>query len=189
MRIAFEAGLDSARDEAGVSALERGEIAVTSLTAQWLYSLCPQCRHTFRVGDRVKRKPGVGVVHCSPQLDCLGGSPSAMEGGTREITEFFAGLDEEWPPPQDVRVVVLEPGHPLLAPPRAGFRRKSCMVCSHTFRPLDLVVVCPCSPGGPLCEVGVHRDPVHGLACLEMWNPSGTNTHCPVTSRKLDDGE
>jgi len=52
-------------------------------------------------------------------------------------------------------------------------------------------VICPCSPLEPLCQTAIHRDLIHGLHCLEAWNPGvnqqGKQRYCPITSRKIDD--
>ncbi len=180
----FDRGLEAARDEAGTAALDSSETARTTLRSTWFHSVCSRCSHTFRVNDVVRRVNGE-LVHSGGELNCATEQRSTFDV-TPAVREFFAGLDEEWPPPVDVEVTRLEPGHRLLAPPVGAIRRRTCFVCTHTFRSLDQIVICPCSPSEPLCEVGVHRDPVHGLLCLETWNPGGSRTHCPVTSRKLD---
>jgi hypothetical protein len=177
----FDRGLDAARDEAGASALDKGASARTTLRSPWFHGKCPLCRHTFRVDDMVKRS-GNSITHAGGELNCV---HDAEFNISTSAIDFFAGLDETWPPPDNVRVTRLEPSHYLVAPPVTAVRRRTCFVCTHTFRPFDQVVICPCRPFEPQCEVAVHRDPVHGLLCYETWNPGSTRTHCPVTSRKL----
>jgi hypothetical protein len=184
---AFEQGIAVAMDPVNDYAIQRGGKAVTTLNSNWLHRFCPTCLHTFRLGDEVSiDKDGV-VRHCSVLLPCVRGEEGIVEI-SKETSAFFAGLDETWPPPGDVRIVRLEEGHKLLAPPRAGFRRHTCAVCGHTLRLHDHVIICPCSPNEPLCGTAIHRDPVHGLHCFEAWNPGANKQHyCPVTSRKLDE--
>jgi hypothetical protein len=181
----FQRGLDGALDPANASAVQGGQ-AVTTPLSRWLHMKCPTCQHTFRTGDLVEISPdGKTVRHQSPSLPCATGAV-AETAPKAALSEFFAGLDAAWPPPPDMQVIRLEEGHPLLAPPVAGFERHACKVCDHTLRLHDSVVLCPCSPTRPLCSAAIHRDPLHGLHCLEAWNPGGTRKYCPVTSRVLD---
>jgi hypothetical protein len=180
----FERGHDGALDPANAAAVRGGQ-AVTTLLSHWLHTRCPTCAHTFRTGDRVKISADGTVRHQSPSLPCASGG-TAETAPTKVLAEFFAGLDESWPPPPDLQVIRLEAGHVLLAPPHARFQRHACAVCGHTLRLHDSVVLCPCSPLRRLCAVAIHRDPLHGLHCLEAWNPGGTLKYCPVTSRVLD---
>jgi hypothetical protein len=180
----FQRGLDGALDPVNASAVRGGQ-AVTTLLSRWLHTHCPTCAHTFRTGDPVEISSDGTVRHQSASLRCASGGTVETAPAT-VLTEFFAGLDASWPPPPDMQVIRLEEGHVLLAPPRAGFQRHTCAVCGHTLRLHDSVVLCPCSPLKPLCGVAIHRDPLHGLHCLEAWNPGGTLKYCPVTSRVLD---
>jgi hypothetical protein len=184
LRAEFEFGVASASDPANASAV-RGGRAVTTLLSRWLHMRCVTCGHTFRPGDEVDISADGTVRHQGPLLACAGGEP-AEAAPAAVVAAFFAGLDEAWPPPRDMQVIRLEAGHSLLAPPLAGFRRHACAVCGHTLRLYDSVVLCPCSPSRPMCGVAIHRDPLHGLHCLEAWNPGGTLKYCPVTSRVLD---
>jgi hypothetical protein len=183
-KIEFLRGIDAALDPANATVV-RGGRAVTTLLSSWLHTRCTTCGHTFRTGDEVEVSPDGTVRHQSPLLACASGE-TAEAAPSAVVREFFAGLDEAWPPPREMQVIRLEAGHDLLAPPVAGFQRHTCAVCGHTLRPHDSVVLCPCSPMRPVCAVAIHRDPFHGLHCLEAWNPGGTLKYCPVTSRELD---
>ncbi len=183
LQIEFEAGEAAALDPANEPAATGGH-ATTTLQSPWLHLRCRVCGHTFRPGDPVEVDSGGEAVHAGAALPCAGGDVAAE--ANPEAAAFFDGLDETWPPPENLPVVRLEAGHYLVAPPLAGFRRRTCAVCGHTFRPLDHVVQCPCFPEAPRCGVAIHRDPVHGLHCYDDWNPGAHQLHCPATSRKLD---
>lgn len=180
--IEFTKGERGAADEDNATVLAAGGIAVTTLRSAWLHRQCPGCQHSFRLGDPVEVVPGAAIRHVSTHCDSGEDSVSG-----EEMSQFFAGLDAVWPPPTDFRVIRLELGHLLLAPPTRGFRRHTCAVCGHTLRRRDEVVICPCSPDQPLCFVAVHRDPLHGLHCLDSWTVGRTRKYCPVTSRRLDE--
>jgi hypothetical protein len=184
LKAEFKLGLEGALDPANASAVSGGS-RVTTLLSHWLHWNCPKCEHTFRPGDQVEIDSDGTVLHQSPLLPCARGG-TAETAPTVILSEFFAGLDSSWPPPPDMEIIRLEEGHFLLAPPHAEFQRHRCWVCGHTLRLHDSVVRCPCSPKKPLCAVAIHRDPIHGLHCLNSWNPQGTLKHCPVTSRVLD---
>lgn len=179
----FEKGASGAADEENAAVLAEGGVAVTTLRSSWLHRPCPDCQHTFRLGDPVEIAPKTPVRHVTSF--CVSGQPEGE--ASAEIALFFLGLDEVWPPPEDSQTIRLEPSHRLLAPPTAGFRRHTCVVCGHTLRWRDEVVICPCSPKQPICFVAVHRDPVHGLHCLDSWTAGRTRKYCPVTSRRLDE--
>lgn len=185
LRSAFDQGISGALDPLNEEILKRGGHALTTLRSNWLHRTCPVCGHTFRVGDGVEVQAGGRVVHDDPFLSCsqprgpVADSPVA-------VADFFEGLLETWPPPKGLPIRRLIDGDLLLAPPRAGFRRRCCIVCSHTFREHDLVVVCPCNPHAPFCQAAVHRDPIHGLHCLDAWDPAANGQlACPVCSRRL----
>ncbi len=182
----FAAGEAAAMDPANAPSAITGGRATTTLQSPWLHLRCKVCGHTFRPGDEVEVTGGI-AVHASGILPCAGnaGDDDAPLSTDLGAAEFFTGLDETWPPPKELPVVRLEDGHFLLAPPMAGFRRRNCAVCGHTFRAHDHVVLCPCFPQAPRCRVAIHRDPVHGLHCLEDWNPGAHKLHCPATSRQL----
>lgn len=179
----LQAGEAAARDPANAPTVVTGGRATTTLRSPWLHLRCRVCGHTFRTGDEVEIEDGA-AVHASAMLPCAGAADAATPADP-DTNAFFAGLDETWPPPRDLPVVRLEAGHFLLAPPVAGFRRRTCAVCGHTFRPHDHVVFCPCFPQAPRCQVAIHRDPIHGLHCWEDWNPGAHRLHCPATSREL----
>lgn len=174
----FERGLTGAADEENVGAFASGGEAVTTLRSYWLHQFCPRCRHTFRLGDTVVIEGRSTVRHA--EMRCADAEQESAVSA--EVARFFAGVDETWSPPEDVPIVRLDPSHLLLAPPTAGFRRHTCVVCSHTLRLHDHVVICPCGPRDPICSVAVHRDPVHGLHCWDSWTGGRTRAYCPVTS-------
>jgi hypothetical protein len=187
LRAELQRGIAAAMDPLNRGAVHGGH-AVTSLHSPWLHQPCPVCRHTFRVGDEVEIDRDTTVRHHSALLPCAGGELAARPKNS-ELNAFLAGLDHAWPPPPGVSVHRLEDGgqwQRLLAAPTAGFRRHSCAVCGHTLRPLDMVVICPCEPGQPRCQVAIHRDPVHGLNCWDAWSPGEFRLHCPATSRPID---
>jgi hypothetical protein len=199
LQAAFDAGIESVRDETASLSLDQGRSARTTLNSWWYQEVCPYCHHTIRVGDTVRRLLGGSIVHDDPRLPCpsarqtlevppevsITPSGDAHACAASEARAFFDGLEREWAPARGIVLTLLVKGHPLLSPPFAGFRRRRCVGCDHTFRPLDLVVICPCNPARPLCQAAIHRDPAHNLSCFEMWSPSGTRTHCPITSREL----
>ena len=157
--------------------------AHTTLNSRWLGEKCPVCLHTFRLGDEVYIAPTGEVTHHSSSLPC---TPNPEAPPETEIRQFFQGLDAAWPPLEALPLVRLEGKHPLLAPPQARFGRHTCAVCTHTLRPRDQVVICPCNPQQPQCNLAVHRDSVHQLYCLEAWNPTiNAQNYCPITSRRL----
>ncbi|AFZ01307.1 hypothetical protein [Calothrix sp. PCC 6303] len=189
LKTLFEQGLTVATDPINNTAIQTGGKAITTLTSYWLHQRCPVCSHTFRLGDEVEIAEDGIVRHDSVLLPCSQNRGENL-GHFEEASAFFMGLDAACPPPGNIPIVRLDVGHHLLNPPLAGFKRHTCAVCSHTFRQNDRVVICPCSPHQPLCKIAVHRDLMHGLNCLEAWNP-GLNgrlnqpIYCPVTSRKL----
>ncbi|NEO75337.1 hypothetical protein [Moorena sp. SIO4G3] len=186
LRKAFDQGVAVAIDPANNVAIQQGGEAITTLNSYWLHQRCPVCSHTFRLGDEVYIAEDRTVRHNNALLPCAQGNATGSEPSP-ETSAFFAGLDTAWPPPKDMPIVRLEAGHELLAPPLAGFQRHTCVVCGHTLRLNDHVVICPCSPHKPLCRIAVHRDLIHGLHCFDAWNPGANGQlYCPVTSRKLD---
>jgi hypothetical protein len=185
LRIMVEQGIAAALDPVNDVAIQSGGRATTTLNSFWLHHRCSTCNHTFRLGDQVEVRGDGQVLHCSPLLPCAGGREVEVTSGP-ETAAFFFGLDEEWPPPEGIPIVRLEVGHPLLAPRFRRLERHTCSVCGHTFRLHDQVVICPCSPHRPLCQAAIHRDPIHGLYCLDAWNPDANEQkYCPITSRQL----
>lgn len=185
LRSNFELGVVIATDPVNNTAIQKGGQGITTLNSYWLHQHCPVCSHTFRLGDEVYLTEDGTVQHNSALLPCSK-TDVTMREFSEEASAFFKGLDTACAPPKDVPVVRLDTGHQLLAPPFAGFQRHSCIVCNHTLRQNDWVVICPCSPDQPLCKIAVHRDLTHSLNCLEAWNPGfNSQRYCPVTSRKL----
>jgi len=182
---AFFRGVAAGQDPATAAALQGGR-ADTNLRSPWLQRRCVRCGHTFRLKDVVEPHPTGGFVHAAGTVICSEpGAPAPAADALREA--FQAGVRSGSPPPPDLPVVSLGPGHPLLDPPTPAFRRKACSICGHTFRPGDQVVICPCNPDQPVggCAAGVHRDPVRQLFCWDEWSRSKIGGYCPVTSRKL----
>jgi hypothetical protein len=179
-------GIAVSMDPVNDLAIQTGGKATTTLNSHWLHQRCPACSHSFRLGDRVEINAETGVIlHNSTLLPCAQGlnlDPMASP----VTTDFFVGLDEAWPAPPDIQTRRLEAGESLLKPPSNGFQRHTCFVCGHTFRLHDHVVICPCSPNQPRCEIAVHRDLIHGLHCFDAWNPrANKQRYCPVTLKEL----
>ena len=186
----FDRGLAVAMDPVNDAAIQKGGKAATTLSSSWLHQVCSVCKHTFRLGDEVEINIDGKVVHNSALLPCAQQDVASTQA-TSEVADFFSGLDKAWPPPLNMPVRRLDMtsdiGRNLLAAPIGVFRRSRCAVCSHTLRLHDHVVICPCSPHQPLCQTAVHRDLIHGLHCLDAWNPSANGqSYCPITSRKLN---
>ena len=185
LRSLFDQGLTAAMDPVNALSIQEGT-AITTLNSYWLHQHCSQCGHTFRPGDEVYISKDRTVLHNSALLPCAKKSPISSHSPA-ETTAFFQGLDTSWCPPKCLPIKRLEEGDPLLAPPYAGFQRHSCAICGHTLRLHDLVVICPCQPQTPLCQIAIHRDPIHGLHCWELWDnwDADKDRYCPATSRKL----
>jgi hypothetical protein len=171
----FERGEAAGRDpDTTVTGSSDGGIAITTIRSAWLFTKCPECKHTFRRGDRVRIEYVQGkrrVRHAGALLPCSGNS--VPEDYSANDCNFFEGLIQAWPPPKNL--VRLARGHPLLLGPENGMpQRIFCKVCGHTFRPHDQVVICPCSPSESKCGLAVHQDPVTGLHCLTDWDPAAS---------------
>lgn len=184
----IDRGISIAKDSANQEATRVGGHGVTNLHSPWMLSLCPVCHHSFRAGDEVRIEPDGTVCHASSDLPCDRGEVRELQANPL-LDRFLKGLDTAWPPPRDVPITRLTPGHPLLVPPTSQFpKRRRCAVCRHTFRVHDHVVICPCRPWDPRCLSAVHRDPCHGLSCLDMWDPKANNQQfCPITHESFDD--
>ncbi len=152
----------------------------TTLRSRWLHRLCPVCKHTFRPGDDVLLQAGNKVVHDLPGLRCASSEQAESTADVTANKAFFEGLEHAWPLPEDVPVIQLEPGHWLLAPPRAHsrFSRHACRVCGHSFRAGDRVVICPCDPVKPRCRVAVHRDILQQNHCWDQWQAGDSRDQC-----------
>jgi hypothetical protein len=183
----FETGIVLATDPQNVDTEKTGQ-AITTLDSFWIGLECPNCQHTFRLGDRVNRVT-------DRQVPCHLSCPKDEEN-TEEVemivATFFSGLQEAWTIPESLVIKQLAKGDPLLAPPFGAFRRRICKICANTFRLHDQVVVCPCQPQEPLCGAAIHYDPVQDLYCWDEWNTGSKSDtgsksrYCPVTSRQLD---
>ncbi len=53
VHLAFERGIAVALDPLNDRAIQDGGKAVTTLSSYWLHRFCPECKHTFRLGDEV----------------------------------------------------------------------------------------------------------------------------------------
>ncbi|MDJ0842262.1 MAG: hypothetical protein QNK37_37520, partial [Acidobacteriota bacterium] len=166
LKQAFQRGLAAARDPAVEP--ETG-LAVTNLRSPWLHQRCEVCHHSFRPDDPVL-VDGRKVRHAGNGLNCHNGAVDP-EPEAEAIDAFYRGLYKAWPPPEDAPGLRLKPGHTLLDPPVGRLGRHTCAVCAHTLRPGDTVVICPCRPNAPLCQLAIHRDPLRGLTCWQAWNP------------------
>ncbi|MET8154617.1 hypothetical protein ACIBSW_13435 [Actinoplanes sp. NPDC049668] len=189
---AMAAAMDPQRDTPGVTIVER----VVQATSWWHPHRCTTCGHTFRRGDRVRFDTGSGQVwHLEEELGCHreAGTGTAErrlgEADLAELARFLDGIDANWRVAGGVPVVPADTDPQLVAPPIGGLARKECLGCAHSFRPGELVVICPCSPVQPECHYAVHRDPGLGLVCWETWRPSGMVAVCPVTLRRLAGGQ
>lgn len=186
-RAGLEAGLAGKEEPRRKSGAADPDGETTTLRSRWLHRRCPVCGHSFRPGDRVRSTASGETVHAMPGL-CQSGDGDAATVGRRDEAQrdaFFTGLERACPLPTDVPVRRLAEGHPLLAPPAPGLPRHACRVCGHTFRPGELVVVCPCQPDEPRCRAAVHRDHVNQLWCWDEWqraNPEGTERPCLAMS-------
>ncbi|MFJ8779788.1 hypothetical protein [Streptomyces sp. NPDC102476] len=200
LRQEFRLGLAGGR--AGAQRTASGdaeeEQAATVVTAQLLDKLgqveqsCPDCHHTFRLGEEVgvERAPGserVILRHHGPHARCaLPGAGEMSEAATR----FHEGLDAANPPPPELHPVRLWPGHPLLAL-HAGLHggpptRFACWVCGMTLRPGELVIHCTCSPTAPSCQWAIHRDPDRGTLCYDEWKEQHGSIPCLTVNAPRD---
>lgn len=181
LREAFDRGLGKGRDptrrDPGLDGSSR-----TTIRSPWLGKLCTRCGHTFRRGDVVATAMTDEVRHGGV---CPDEEAMSTLASSREREAFYAGVASAHPPPPGLSLVRLLPGDPRLAAPGPLGRRPSCVICGHTLRPFDEVVVCPCSPEAPLCRGAVHRDAIRTMYCFDEWQKSKIGQHCPVTSRKL----
>jgi hypothetical protein len=178
---AFEHGLEAPPGPQLTVYLEADGSAVTIGTSWWHTALCTGCGHTFRRGDRVTVDRATRTVrHLNPALRCAVSTPDGGAEASADEAEFSAGLHDAWPISGDLPVARVDDVPGLLAPPVHGFRRPACLFCAHTFRPGELVVVCPCTPLQPRCSSAVHRDPGQGLVCWESWHPDSKIKVCPV---------
>jgi hypothetical protein len=188
VRAAFDAGraagLEGAPRAAGAGAPAPQRVQ-TTLRSPWLHRRCDVCGHSFRLGDTVLTLPDRRARHDMPGLHCASADPAAAAHAPplSAAAGFYDGLITAWPMPDEVPLTRLEAGHPLLAPPHRGHGRAACKVCGHTFRPLDLVVICPCDPLHPRCQAAVHRDVLKQLHCWELWLRSSRHQgSCPGMS-------
>jgi hypothetical protein len=182
----FAAGLGGpVTVSATVAEIAPGEYT-TVLHSPWRSEFCEFCGHTFRSGDRVRVDDTRAVRHLDPLLGCA--VQAAEEQAGADVGEFVAGLEESWPVRGKLPVRRTEDEPHLLMPPLGGLRRHTCLWCADTFRPGELVIVCPCQAGKERkCRRAVHRDPIQGLVCWESWSPASKLDICPVMLMKLKD--
>jgi len=180
---AFEVGLGKGRDPTRRDSAATGGARTTS-RSPWLGKPCARCGHTFRRGDRVE--PGTETTDEVRHGEvCPDEETAPSSASSREREAFYVGVASAHPPPPGLPLVRLLPGDPRLGSPGPAGRRASCVICGHTLRPFDEVVVCPCCPEAPLCRGAVHRDAIRTMYCYDEWQKSKIGGHCPVTSRKL----
>lgn len=177
----FRRGLGAALDPETEAAMAHEGRALTTKDSWWVHTICadPACKHTFRKGDEVLLDGEGQVRHCSALLPCAGELTESADQ-SEALTQFYAGMNAAWPPPADLRVERLGVDHCLVRL-HPGFPRRTCFVCGHTLRPNDQVIVCPCHQ--PECQVAIHRDPEHGMNCLDVWRPDQKTSSCPATSK------
>ncbi|WP_433830905.1 hypothetical protein ACQP2E_12095 [Actinoplanes sp. CA-015351] len=186
---AFNDGQRNGEDPASMMTSGR---AVTTKNSRWFRSWCGICWHDFRLGDAVQvtvdERGKIQEVRHDGDSWCTGAT-ELEPLDTDTATTFFRGI-ETFDPPVTPYLERLLPGHPLLQvranvrPKKARFR---CMVCTNTFRPLEQVVVCVCSPGEKVCALTVHRDPAHNLLCYDdlLSERGGKISVCPMNYRNL----
>ncbi len=161
--------------------------AVTTAASFWVAEggsrVCPVCRHTFRIGERVWVDHAVAgkparVVHASRELPCHG---ETVEGGTDDpelAARFFAAVDASNPLKGGVRLKADSPQVAKLV------HRVKCAGCGHSLRPLEVIVFCPCDPEKPRCRLAVHNDRARGVSCFDEWLTGRPLEHCPMSYRK-----
>ncbi|GAA3250371.1 hypothetical protein ACFO1B_40090 [Dactylosporangium siamense] len=183
----FDAGLAGAGEVRPVTGPVRPGERITTLQSPWHTTYCDGCGHTFRRGDRVRVDQGGAVRHTSSLLSCAGPADGGVNAEA-EVLEFTEGLERTWPVRGELPIRRTEDEPHLLLGPIGGLRRHVCLFCAHTFRPGELVIVCPCQAGARrLCRRAVHRDPSQGLVCWETWSPASKLKVCPVMLTKLED--
>ncbi|MGB0521329.1 MAG: hypothetical protein ACPGJS_00145 [Flammeovirgaceae bacterium] len=188
-QISFQEALTSAMDPYNDHKLN-SDYATTTIYSPWLHKRCVECGHTFRLDDEVTISADGTVRHNSRLLPCSGNNfqDDHIDSGT--LNEFYAGILETYPPPNGLQVYYLNPADEnaqlLLAPPKHGFKRHECAICSHTLRPTDIIVVCPCHPSAPQCRVTIHWDPFRGLNCWGEWKSHVDKLFCPATSKRVN---
>lgn len=162
---------------------------LTVPTSPWLFDRCEVCGHSFRRGDAVRTRADGRAVHDLPALPCASGAAApATPTDPGAVLAFYEGLREAWPVAQGARAERLLPGDPLLVPPVGRVGRHACFVCSHTLRPWDAVVRCPCGRDPSGCRVAIHSDPSRQLRCWDSWVEAGQGSFCPRTMEKVDGG-
>jgi hypothetical protein len=188
---AFARGVEEGRDpQPEVDEQAAEGMAVTQKSSSWAYQFCTTCGHTFRRGDRVLRGADGSVRHLDARLRCAVTDESVTATATDEARAFAEGLLAAWPPAAHVEVVTLAAGDWRIARAGRALSAPVCVQCAHTFRPGEMVVVCPCqpapAPGSVRCGKAIHRDPAAGLPCWESWKPSGDVRVCPVSHTRVD---
>ncbi|CAL9565655.1 hypothetical protein SUDANB95_04684 [Actinosynnema sp. ALI-1.44] len=161
--------------------------AVTTANSFWVaggQQVCPVCRHTFRVNDRVHVQHatadgGARVVHASEELPCHGDATVGQRDDPALATEFYAAIDRLDALNQVAQR--LNPGSWMVANLP---KRVRCAGCGHSLRPFEAVVLCPCDETAPKCKLPVHHDPARGLDCRDRWLLNKKLAHCPMSYRK-----
>jgi hypothetical protein len=179
---AIRRGFDIENEAAGA--------ATTTPYSPWVGNVCRVCRHTFRIGDRVwgeGDEDSTHVVHDEFFLPCRHGAEAPAAAWPRPsvlAVRLNQAAERQNPGPfPSLRLLRLEPGHPLL---RSDLiLRKRCLGCDHTFRPFETVALCPCRPLERLCRLAAHRDVTAGLLCYDPVAANPDMKHCPMSFNKL----
>jgi hypothetical protein len=160
--------------------------ALTGVNSWWNHLLCDRCGHSFRRGERVVVTAAPRTAHhadlpeeCGADLGSESPAPP-LAAETAAVADFSDGVEDAWPS-GGIPVRTLAAADWWVTRPPAPMQRTRCLVCAHTLRAGERVVVCPCSPERPECQAVIHRDPAAGLICWETWRPTGTVTSCPIT--------
>lgn len=165
---AFTAGFARGREP------ER-ESGAVQVTARSLVTgkVCPRCGHSFRIGELVMIG---GLENDTLTAEHADGCPSAAVRATpreREVQHTFTAVlkalfpSEAGGSPSRLNAKCLGLGlayHP---------HRRRCMLCAHTLRIGERVVLCPCGRDPVACGNSLHDDPARGLDCLTTWRSMG----------------
>jgi len=179
-----------------------GGRTITTLFSPWLGLRCATCWQTFRAGDPVTVTDDdvLDVKHLNPQLHCAGrGEPAGSPGDAESAPHAEMSADAEVLAFTAALLAVQTPGDPDVAilsardwqvARRGEATAPQCLICGHTFRAGDAVIICPCAhqtdrPPLPGCALTVHRDPAAGLDCWGMWRQDGPLSRCPVVHDRL----
>ncbi|WP_309111536.1 hypothetical protein [Saccharothrix sp.] len=161
--------------------------AVTTANSFWVaggQQVCPVCRHTFRINDRVHVQHATAdgaarVVHAGEELPCHGDAAVGQQDDPAMTAEFYAAIDK-----LDALNQVAKRLKPTSWMVADLPKRVRCAGCGHSLRPFEAVVLCPCDETAPKCKLPVHHDPARGLDCRDRWLLNKKLVHCPMSYRK-----